>query len=150
MGLLEGFIFKIAAQPWEIEAVHELNYKTFVEEIPQHEPNYEKKLADKFHEENTYIVCVHQERSILAGMIAFRDKRPFSLDKKLENLDTYLPEGRSLCEIRLLAVEEEYRYTRISQGLIAQLVQHAIDCGHDLAVISGTVHQIKLYRFFGI
>jgi len=149
MGLLDGFIFKIAEQPWEIEAVHELNYKTFVEEIPQHEPNYEKKLADKFHEENTYIVCVHRERKVLAGMIAFRDKRPFSLDKKLENLDSYLPEGRSLCEIRLLAVEEEYRYTRISQGLIAQLVQHAIDCGHDLAVISGTLRQIKLYRFLG-
>lgn len=149
MGLLDGFIFKIAEQPWEIEAVHALNYKTFVEEIPQHEPNFEKKLADKFHEENTYIICIHEERRILAGMIAFRDKRPFSLDKKLENLDAYLPEGHSLCEIRLLAVEEEYRYTRISQGLIAQLVQHAIDCGHDLAVISGTVRQIKLYRFLG-
>lgn len=149
MGALDGFIFKIAAAPWEIEAVHALNYKTFVEEIPQHEPNREKKLADKFHEENTYIVCVHEEQRLLAGMIAFRDKRPFSLDKKLENLDSYLPQGRSLCEIRLLAVEEEYRYTRISQGLIAQLVQHAIDCGHDLAVISGTIRQVKLYKYLG-
>ncbi len=149
MGLLDDFTFKIAEQPWEIEAVNALNYKTFVEEIPQHEPNQERLLADKFHEENTYIICVQEERRILAGMIAFRDKRPFSLDKKLENLDVYLPEGRSLCEIRLLAVEEEYRYTRISQGLIAQLVQHAIDCGHDLAVISGTVRQIKLYKYMG-
>jgi aspartate aminotransferase-like enzyme/predicted N-acetyltransferase YhbS len=149
MGLLDGFIFKIAEQPWEIEAVNALNYKTFVEEIPQHEPNSEKKLADKFHEENTYIVCVHPENQLLAGMIAFRDKRPFSLDKKLPDLDAHLPPGRSLCEIRLLAVEEEYRYTRISQGLIATLVQHAIDCGHDLAVISGTVRQIKLYKFLG-
>ncbi|MEN7972538.1 MAG: aminotransferase class V-fold PLP-dependent enzyme [Verrucomicrobiota bacterium] len=149
MGLLDGFVFKIAEQPWETEAVHALNYKTFVEEIPQHEPNREKKLADKFHGENTYIICVHEERKTLAGMIAFRDKRPFSLDRKLENLDSYLPHGRSLCEIRLLAVEEEYRYTRISQGLIATLVQHAIDCGHDLAVISGTVRQAKLYKYLG-
>jgi aspartate aminotransferase-like enzyme/predicted N-acetyltransferase YhbS len=149
MGLLDGFVFKIAEQPWEIEAVHALNYKTFVEEIPQHKPNREKKLADRFHEENTYIVCVHEDQKILAGMIAFRDKRPFSLDSKLQNLDDYLPAGRSLCEIRLLAVEEEYRYTRISQGLIAQLVRHAIDCGHDLAVISGTVRQIKLYKYLG-
>lgn len=149
MGLLDGFIYKIAEQPWEMEAVHALNYKTFVEEIPQHEPNRDKKLADKFHEENTYIICIHEERKILAGMIAFRDKRPFSLDKKLPDLDSYLPTDRSLCEIRLLAVEEEFRYTRISQGLIAQLVQHAIDCGHDLAVISGTVRQIKLYKFLG-
>jgi aspartate aminotransferase-like enzyme/predicted N-acetyltransferase YhbS len=149
MGLLDGFIYKIAEQPWEIDAVHALNYKTFVEEIPQHEANPYKKLADKFHEENTYIICADEEREILAGMIAFRDKRPFSLDKKLENLDAYLPPNRSLCEIRLLAVEEEYRYSRVSQGLIAHLVQHAIDCGHDLAVISGTIRQIKLYKFLG-
>jgi aspartate aminotransferase-like enzyme/GNAT superfamily N-acetyltransferase len=149
MGLLDGFIFKIAELPWEIEAVNALNYKTFVEEIPQHEPNDNRKLADKFHEQNTYIICVHEEKKILAGMIAFRDKRPFSLDAKLPDLDSYLPTDRSLCEIRLLAVEEEYRYTRISQGLIATLVQHAIDRGHDLAVISGTVRQIKLYKFLG-
>jgi aspartate aminotransferase-like enzyme/GNAT superfamily N-acetyltransferase len=149
MGLLDGFIFKIAEQPWEIEAVLALNYKTFVEEIPQHGTNEERKLTDRFHEENTYIICVHPRNQVLAGMIAFRDKRPFSLDGKIENLDAHLPPGRSLCEIRLLAVEEEYRYTRISQGLIATLVQHAIDCGHDLAVISGTVRQIKLYKFLG-
>ena len=147
--MLEGFIFKRAEQAWEFDAVHELNYKTFVEEIPQHEPNRERRLADKFHDENTYIICVHEERRELAGMIAFRDQRPFSLDQKLANLDDYLPQGRSLCEIRLLAVEEQYRYSRISQGLIATLVQHAIDCGHDLAVISGTVRQAKLYRYLG-
>ncbi|QBG48410.1 aminotransferase class V-fold PLP-dependent enzyme [Verrucomicrobia bacterium S94] len=149
MGLLDGFIYKIAREDWEMEAVNALNYKTFVEEIPQHEANPERKLKDKFHDENTYIICVHEERRILAGMIAFRDKRPFSLDEKLSDLDAYLPPGRSLCEIRLLAVEEEFRYTRISQGLIATLVQHAIDRGHDLAVISGTVRQIKLYKFLG-
>ena len=75
MGLLDGFIYKIAEQPWEIEAVHALNYKTFVEEIPQHEPNRDRKLADKFHQENTYIICIHEEKQILAGMIAFRDQR---------------------------------------------------------------------------
>ncbi len=149
MGLLDEFVFKVAEQPWEVEAVHALNYKTFVEEIPQHAPNCERKLVDKFHEENTYIICANEERQELAGMIAFRDKRPFSLDQKLETLDSYLPSDRSLCEIRLLAVEEEYRYTRISQGLIARLVQHAIDRGRDLFVISGTVRQIKLYKYLG-
>ncbi|MDE0960713.1 MAG: aminotransferase class V-fold PLP-dependent enzyme [Planctomycetota bacterium] len=149
MNLLDGFIYKIAELPWEIEAVHALNYKTFVEEIPQHQPNVEKVLTDKFHRQNTYIICVDEERKILAGMIAFRHQRPFSLDSKLENLDSYLPENRSLCEIRLLAVTEKYRFTRISQGLIAQLVQHATDCGYDMAVISGTIHQAKLYKFLG-
>ncbi len=149
MGVLDGFIYKTANEEWETDAVAALNYKTFVEEIPQHQANPDRKLTDKFHDENTYIICVQPEQRILAGMIAFRDKRPFSLDKKLEDLDAYLPAGRSLCEIRLLAVEEEFRYSRIAQGLIAALVQHAMDCGHDLAVISGTVRQIKLYRFLG-
>ena len=149
MNQLDDFIFKIAEHPWEIEAVCALNYKTFVEEIPQHDPNRERKLTDKFHEENTYIICVNEERQELAGMVAFRDKRPFSLDQKLDNLDSYLPEGRSLCEIRLLAVEEKYRYSRITQGLIAHLVEYAGDRGSDLFLISGTVRQIKLYKYLG-
>ena len=28
-------------------------------------------------------------------------------------------------------------------------MQHAIDCGHDIAVISGTVRQAKLYSYLG-
>jgi len=149
MALLDEFVFKVAEYSWEFDAVHALNYKTFVEEIPQHDPNHEKKLVDKFHEENTYIICVNEETRKLAGMIAYRDQRPFSLDQKLENLDSYLPADRALCEIRLLAVGEEFRYTRISQGLIAQLVEHAIDCGREIFVISGTVRQIKLYKYLG-
>lgn len=149
MGLLDKFVFKMATEPWEFEAVHALNYKTFVEEIPQHDPNHDKKLVDKFHDENTYIICVNEETRKLAGMIAYRDARPFSLDQKLENLDSFLPADSALCEIRLLAVEEEFRYTRISQGLIAQLVEHAIDCEREIFVISGTVRQIKLYKYLG-
>ena len=60
MGLLDTFIFKAAEQPWELEAVHALNYKTFVEEIPQHEANDDRSLADKFDEENTYIVFIRR------------------------------------------------------------------------------------------
>jgi aspartate aminotransferase-like enzyme len=149
MGLLNGFVYRIARLPWELEAIHALNYKTFVEEIPQHQPNKERKLIDRFHEQNTYIVCVDPEQHVLAGMVAFRNQRPFSLDAKLDDLDSYLPAGHSSCEIRLLAVEEKCRYTRICQELIAALVHHAIDRGQNLAVISGTVRQLKLYRYLG-
>ncbi len=45
--------FKVAATPDEFEAIHALNYRTFVEEIPQHSPNGERRLVDKFHAENT-------------------------------------------------------------------------------------------------
>jgi len=150
MGLLDEFEFKVAGHEWEFEAIHALNYKTFVEEIPQHGPNQEKRLVDKFHDQNTYIICAHEERKELAGMIAYRDQRPFSLDSKLENLDSHLPANSGkICEIRLLAVEEAYRYTRITQGLIAMLTEYADAQACELFIISGTVRQIKLYKYLG-
>src|SRR5215470_11027282 len=97
--------FKIASEDWELEAIHRLNYKTFVEEIPQHQRNPEQRLVDKFHAQNTYAICLYGEQ--LVGMVAGRAQRPFSLDQKLPSLDTHLPEGRKAIEVRLLSVEKE-------------------------------------------
>ena len=30
-------VFKFATEEWEFEQIHRLNYRTFVEEIPQHQ-----------------------------------------------------------------------------------------------------------------
>ena len=139
--------FKIASEANEFEQIHRLNYKTFVEEIPQHATNQEHILIDKFHPENTYIVCLHVDQVV--GMVAMRDQRPFSLDSKLENLDSYLPPHQSICEIRLLAVDKAYRTPRVFQGLMLYLAQYAGEKGYDLAVISGTVRQQKLYQHLG-
>ena len=97
--------FKIASEDGEFELIHRLNYRTFVKEIPQHEPPQDGRLVDKFHSENTYVICLCGNQ--LAGMLAVRARRPFSLDQKLAGLDSYLPAGRSVCEVRLLAVEKE-------------------------------------------
>ncbi|MCJ7434883.1 MAG: GNAT family N-acetyltransferase, partial [Anaerolineales bacterium] len=129
------------------EQIFRLNYKTFVEEIPQHERNAEKRLVDKFHAENTYLICMEGDH--LLGMSAVRDKRPFSLDIKLENLDSYLPEYKSICEIRLLAVEPDKRSTRIFSSLILQLARYCDEYHYDLAIMSGTIRQAKLYRHLG-
>jgi hypothetical protein len=104
-------------------------------------------LVDKFDHENDYLICLDGEQ--LVGMLAVRDKRPFSLDQKLDNLDTYLPPGRSICEIRLLAIEENYRDGRVLYGLMKQLADYSQIHGHDLAVISGTVKQQKLDQHIG-
>ena len=50
--------FKLADDSAEFEAIHRLNYRTFVEEIPQHPPNEAKRLVDRFHAENTYAICL--------------------------------------------------------------------------------------------
>ncbi len=139
--------FKIATEDWEFEQIHRLNYRTFVEEIPQHQSNIECRLIDKFHHENIYLICLDGAK--LQGMVAVRDRRPFSLDDKLANLDDYLPPYRSICEFRLLAIEKDRRHAAILQGLATILGRYCEDRDYDLAVMSGAVKQARLYRHLG-
>src|SRR3989442_329330 len=139
--------FKIASEESEFEQVFRLNYKTFVEEIPQHPPNPEKRLVDRFHHENAYLIALDADQ--LIGMMAVRDKRPFSLDEKLGNIDRYLPPGRKICEIRLLSVLPSHRNGMVFQGLLKLLLEYGKSQRYNLAVISGTVRQQKLYKHLG-
>lgn len=143
-------IFKFASEDWEFEQIHRLNYRTFVEEIPQHQTSPTHRLVDKFHAENTYLTCLANRK--IVGMLAARGNRPFSLDQKLPDLDFHLPAGRSVCEIRLLAIDQRFRGSRggqILSGLLALLWQHFVEKGYDLAIISGTLRQAKLYQHLG-
>lgn len=143
----EPLVFKFASEDWEFEAIHQLNYRTFVEEIPQHKASPTHRLVDQFHAENTYLICLSGRK--LVGMLAARGARPFSLDKKLENVDSYLPPGRKVCEIRLLAVDPKFRGAQVLQGIIALLWQHGVEQGYGLAIISGTTRQFRLYKHLG-
>jgi aspartate aminotransferase-like enzyme len=147
MSTRQPLTFKFANEDWEFEQIHRLNYKTFVEEIPQHHASPTHRLVDKFHAENTYLICLSGKK--LVGMLAVRGMRPFSLDQKLENLDSYLPAGRTICEIRLLAIERKFRGAQVLQGILALLWQLGIERGYDLAIISGTNRQFRLYQHLG-
>src|SRR5436190_17282711 len=147
MNAARSVAFKIASEESEFEQVFRLNYRTFVEELPQHPPNPEKRLVDRFHHENTYLIALDGDRVI--GMMAVRDKRPFSLDEKLGNIDRYLPPGRKICEIRLLAVLPSHRNGMVFQGLLKLLLDYGLSQHYNLAVISGTVRQQKLYKHLG-
>jgi aspartate aminotransferase-like enzyme len=140
-------IFKVATEDREFEQIHRLNHRTFVDEIPQHQGSRSGLLIDRFHHENTYFVCLDGET--LVGMVAARGSRPFSLDSKLDDLDRYLPEGVPVCEIRLLAIEKERRKGRVIQGLLTNLAHHCFARGYGAAIISGNVHQERLYRRLG-
>lgn len=143
-------VFKFATEDSEFEQIHRLNYRTFVEEIPQHQASPTHRLVDKFHAENTYLICLCGHK--LAGMLAVRGNRPFSLDQKLAHLDAHLPTGRTACEVRLLAIEQPFRPARggqILSGLLALLWQHSVERGYDLAIISGTTRQLRLYQHLG-
>jgi aspartate aminotransferase-like enzyme len=141
-------MFKIAKHEQEFAQIHRLNYQTFVEEIPQHAKNENGILIDTFHEENTYLICLKNNEVI--GMIAVRDKRPFSLDKKIGKVEEQLPvTANRLCEIRLLAVKKEHRNGRVFLGLAKLLARYCLKKGYDTAVISGTTRQLKLYQQMG-
>jgi hypothetical protein len=129
------------------DAIHRLNYETFVEEIPQHAANPDRRLVDRFHTENTYVICLADSQ--LVGMVCGRCARPFSLDQKLADLDRWLPEHRKAVEIRLLSVAHAFRKTCVFRGLMTFLSGHFMAQGCDLAVISGTVRELKLYRHLG-
>lgn len=138
---------KVATETWEFEQIHQLNYRTFVEEIPQHAPNPEGRLVDRFHAENTYMIVLKGRE--LVGMLAMRSKRPFSLDSKVPDLDAHLPAGRKPVECRLLAIIPEFRKTAVFVALFEATVRRCLDDGFDIAVLSGTTRQAKLYRHLG-
>lgn len=147
MTVESGFTFKVASEESEFDRIHELNHRTFTEEIPQHPSRTNGRLVDKFHEENTYLICLAGNE--LAGMLAARGERPFSLDAKVPGFDRYLPPNRSVCEVRLLAIDKRYRSGQVLPGLMALLRDFFESRGHDLAVISGTTEQLRLYRHLG-
>jgi len=138
---------KLATEPFELEQIYALNHKTFVEEIPQHAAAPNDRLVDRFDIENTYVIGLRHERVV--GMVAIRGTRPFSLDERLPSLDSYLPPGRSICELRLLAIDRRDRRGRLLPLLLQAVWRHARACGYDLAIISGIVQQQKLYSHLG-
>ena len=139
--------FRIATEPGEFEQIHRLNYETFVEEIPQHPDNPDRRLVDKFDAENTYVIAL--DGQTLVGMLAARDRRPFSLDQKLPGLDTYLPDHRRPCEIRLLAVRPGWRNRDVLPGLLRFMGPYCEERGYDLLIMSGTTRQARLYAHIG-
>ncbi|WP_221470535.1 GNAT family N-acetyltransferase [Allocatelliglobosispora scoriae] len=139
--------YKIADSSAEHEAIHRLNHRTFVDEIPQHRPAPDGLLVDRFHAENTYAICLDGDEVI--GMVAGRSTRPFSLDSKVRELDRHLPRDRTPVEIRLLAVDPRHRSSAILGRLLMMIATHFADQGCDLAVISGTTRALEMYRRMG-
>lgn len=131
----------------DAEAIHRLNYRTFVEEIPQHPANAERRLVDRFHDENVY--AVYEVDGAIVGMVCGRAQRPFSLDQKVGRVEQWLPAGSVPVEIRLLAVEPAFRATRVFARLLRFITDHFMADGYDTGVLSGTTRQLALYEHLG-
>ena len=139
--------FRLASGERELEQLHALHYRAFVEEIPQHAPKGDRRHIDRFHDENVYVVAVDGER--IVGSVAIRARRPFSLDAKLPDLDAHLPANRRLCEVRLLNILPEHRHSGVLPGLLTAVTDYARAEKIDAAVISATTRQLRLYGRLG-
>ncbi|HUR82006.1 MAG TPA: GNAT family N-acetyltransferase [Thermoanaerobaculia bacterium] len=144
---MPSLAFRVARGNRELEQLHALHYRAFVEEIPQHPRNDDHLHVDRFHDQNVYVVAVDGERVV--GSLALRTHRPFSLDGKLPDLDRYLPRGRRVCEVRLLNILPEHRHRGVLPGLLAALTDWAEAEHVDAAVISATTRQLRLYGRLG-
>ncbi|HVE71119.1 MAG TPA: GNAT family N-acetyltransferase [Thermoanaerobaculia bacterium] len=139
--------FRVARGERELEQLHALHYRAFVEEIPQHPRNDARRHVDRFHGENVYLVAVDGET--IVGSVALRTRRPFSLDAKLPDLDRYLPRDRRFCEVRLLNILPERRGSNVLPGLLTAVTDYADAEQIDAAVISATTRQLRLYGRLG-
>jgi aspartate aminotransferase-like enzyme len=144
---MNDIVYKKASEPIEFKQIHELNYHTFVEEIPQHEPNLEQCLIDKFNQQNIYFIA--KKHGEVIGMISIRGLRPFSLDKKINNLDDYIPPQAKPCEIRLLSIKKEYRKSFIFYMLCTKIIEYCMEENYTLVLISGVESQVSLYKKIG-
>ena len=140
-------IAKLATEDWEFEQMFSLNYETFVDEIGQHPSNEERKLVDKFHDKNQYLIVL-QDKELL-GMMAINETHPFSLDHKLPNMDDLLPPFKYGFEIRLLSVKNERRGTLVFLKMFSKLYEIIHEKNYDIGLISGILSQQKLYKKIG-
>ena len=131
----------------DFDAIRQLNHRTFAEEIPQHAVRGDGRLVDRFEGDSLFIVA--RAGTDLVGMLSVRPERPFSLESKLPEFARYLPPGRRICEVRLLSVAPSHRQGTVLRGLLARLVRECDTRGLDLAVMSATTRQLRLYKHLG-
>ena len=144
---LGRYLFKRAETAEEIEQVHRLNYRTFVQEIQQHDDNGQGKLVDKFHDRNIYFLALVDDRVV--GMISVHDRPPFSIEARLADRSVIRKPGMRPLEVRLLAIENHERHSMVIGGLTYCMNFFAREKGYTHYLISGVTEQLALYRHIG-
>src|SRR5437764_10120539 len=98
---LGPYLFKQADTAPEFEQIHQLNYRTFVKEIPQHHENATGLLVDKYHAKNQYFIALRDGQ--LVGMLSAHDEPPFSVASRMPDPAILTAPGMRPLEVRLLA-----------------------------------------------
>lgn len=144
---LGTYVFKIANEPDEFEQIYELNYRTFVLELHQHDAEG-NRLVDKFDEKNIYFVAKRGHKVV--GMVCVHDRPPFSVESRLPDPRILYRPGLKPLEARLLAVDpEERRGGLVFSGLVWAVYVYARREGYTNLFISGLAERQRLYERLG-
>jgi aspartate aminotransferase-like enzyme len=141
------YTFKLAQTAEDFEQIHQLNYRTFVQEIRQHVDNGQGRLVDKYHERNIYFMAQCDDQ--LVGMLSVHDQAPFSIETRLTDPSVVHQPGMRPLEVRLLAIEPGERHTFVFAGLIYAMNAFAQAHGFTHYLISGVTDQVELYKHIG-
>src|SRR5262245_61897629 len=141
------YVFKRAETSEELKQVHQLNYRTFVREIPQYPDDGNGYLIDKFHDKNIYFVCLRSDRVV--GMISCHDGPPFSVAERHSDPGILYRPGMRPMEVRLLAIEPAERHSTVFLGLLCALYEYTRDNGYTDLFISGVANRVSLYQHMG-
>jgi len=136
--------FKKAETEAELEQVFRLNHDVFAGELRQYNPSDERRLVDKFHEKNLYLIALEEDQVI--GMLTTHDQPPFSVADRLADPKVLEPYGR-IVEVRLLAILPEHRNRFVLSGLFTLLYENVHT--YDSIAISGYVEQAAMYHKLG-
>jgi aspartate aminotransferase-like enzyme len=144
---LGPYLVKQAISDDELAQLHELNYRTFVQEVRQYEDNGSGQLVDKFHDKNVYFVALHGKQVI--GMIAVHGEPPFSIEDKLKDPSVLEDLPGPLLEVRLLAIDPMHRNKMVFAALSWKMMQYAHAGGFSHLLISGVDDRLELYERLG-
>src|SRR5712691_9655958 len=137
---LGRYHFKRAETAEELEQVHRLNYRTFVQETRRQADNHQGRLVDKFHAQNVYFLAVVDGRVV--GMISVHDRTPFSIASRLPDRKDICKPGMRPLEVRLLAIEQQERHSMVIGGLTYCMNLFAREKGYTHYLISGMTEQL--------
>src|SRR5262249_21626194 len=124
------------------------NYRTFVEEIPQHSPTSGGALVDKFHEKNAYLIGLNGDNVV--AMSSAHDEEPFSIAERLPDPTVLTSPGTRSLEVRLLAIEPSERNNVVLFfGLMYVIYEYARKNGYTHLFISAYSDRVSLYKKLG-
>jgi aspartate aminotransferase-like enzyme/GNAT superfamily N-acetyltransferase len=139
--------FRQAVHPAEFAQIHQLHFRTFTQELGQYSGDGSGSHVDKYHQKNVYFIC--ETEGQLVGMVAVHDQAPFSFVNRLPD-DCQLAElSDKPLEVRLLAVDPDWRHQRVAGGLMLAIYRWAGTNDFPDLFISALEEQIPLYRRIG-